>query len=228
MDIIFFAAVALFIFFKLKSQFGKVDEDQKREAIKKFLKEQADITSSNDIKDMQDKELDGKKLENEEKIDSRNKEIFDKLTPKLREDLIVVLEKSRVGAADFVDGASKAFEMIVSAFSSGNKDTLKALLSKDLFTKFASAIDDRTQKNTSLNTNVISIDQIVIKDAKLQNSKALISVNFISKQISYVLDEKEELVDGSREDINEISDLWTFSRDTKSKNPNWTIISTKS
>jgi predicted metal-dependent hydrolase len=40
MDILFFAAIAIFIFIKLRNELGKVDDNQKRDAIKKFIKEQ--------------------------------------------------------------------------------------------------------------------------------------------------------------------------------------------
>lgn len=231
MDIIFFAAVAVYIFLKLRGQFGKVDEDQKRDAIKRFLKEQADVTSHKAKNDANSKDLDGKKLEpaivQDESI-QEDSEILDGVDDKVQKSFISVLEKSNVSASNFINGSKAAFEMIINAFSSCDKETLESLLSKDLFKKFEAAIDERIRLNQVLNVSIISIDKAIVKSAKVVKDKAIICVNLISKQISYTVDEKEKIIDGCKDDINEISDIWTFSRDIKSKNPNWTITSTKS
>jgi len=233
MDIIFFAAIALFLFFKLKNQFGKVDEDQKRDAIKKFLKEQADLAQNQAQTEKSQQELDGKKLElvqtqEKDQLEEENNKIIDALSPALKKNFTQTLEKSKISANDFIKGAIMAFEMVIQAFSSGNKETLKTLLNDSLYKKFAKAIDDRAKNNTILNTNVISIDESSIKSAKVEKNEAIIKINFISKQISYVLDNEDKIIQGDKNQINEISDVWTFSRNINSKNPNWIITSTKS
>lgn len=233
MDIIIFAAIAIFIFFKLRSQFGKVDEEQKREAIKRFLREQERAAANHGKKDFQTQELDGQKMEiivseEDNKKEAQNSEILDVLDSGLKESLIEVLAKSKISAADFMHGANIAFEMVISAFSKGDKQILQKLLSEDLFNKFIAAIDDRNELNRTLYANVIALNKSIIKDARIENNNAVIVVNFVSKQISYTTNQEGEIVEGSKEKLNEVSDIWTFSRDIKSKNPNWTIISTKS
>ncbi len=227
MDIIFFAAIAIFIFLKLRSQFGKVDEDQKREAIKKFLKEQTNTQPSASNENASNKKLYAQNAEIIEAIDSQSESIFNKIDPKLKEDLKIALDKSKVSASNFIKGANTAFEMVIEGFCKENKQILQNLLSEDLANKFLTNIDERNKNKETLSTNIISIDESLIKSAHIENNKAIISVNFISQQIIYTLDSKQNIINGSKDEINEVSDLWTFSRDIDSKNPNWTIISTK-
>ena len=42
---------------------------------------------------------------------------------------------------EFLDGAKKAFEIIISSFNNGDKKTLKNLVSKDVYSAFEKAID---------------------------------------------------------------------------------------
>ena len=230
-DIIFFAAVAILIFIKLRSQFGRVDEDQKREAIKKFLREQANANQNAETAQNPElKELnpDFKKPQNLSEVEIKSLQILDKLDPELKENVALVLKESNTTAFEFVTGANKAFEMVIEAFCQGNKETLRLLLSDELYGKFSSAIDERVAANKTLNTSIISVDQAIIKDAKIANDQAEIKVNFVSKQIIYVEDANKEIVDGSKEKIQKVSDSWVFTRDINSVNPNWKINSTKS
>jgi len=230
-DIIFFAALAIFIFFKLRSQFGRVDEDQKREAIRRFLKEQADVESNQVVREEQDNSLKEinpiKKPANISEIETKSLQILDKLEPELRENVVAVLKESNTTAFEFVNGASKAFEMVINAYCHDEKETLKLLLSDELFTKFSTAIDERISAGKVLNTHIISIDQVTIKEAGINNDQATIKVNFVSKQIIYVEDTAKNVIEGSREKIEHVSDSWIFSRNIKTANPNWTITSTK-
>ncbi len=232
MDIIFFAALTLFIFFKVKNQLGKVDEDQKREAIKKFLKQQANVVDSPGKINSKNRRAGQPNLvivnpdaENAENLD--NIQIINKTAPAERANLIKVLDKSKVTATEFIDGAEKAFEMIIKSFCEHDKKTLEFLLTKSLYNKFVKVINNREKSQQKLVTNIVALDDIIINNAKLEKNMAVIKVNFKSKQINYTIDKDKKIIEGS-DNIIENDDIWTFERDIKSQNPNWTIISTKS
>ena len=38
--------------------------------------------------------------------------------------------------------------------------------------------------------------------------------------------EEDRIVDGDPNQVTEITDIWTFSRDTKSRDPNWKLVET--
>jgi predicted lipid-binding transport protein (Tim44 family) len=46
--------------------------------------------------------------------------------------------------------------------------------------------------------------------------------------ISATYDKTDTLIDGDAEAVAEISDLWTFARDSRSRDPNWKLVATES
>src|SRR5579863_4433309 len=60
----------------------------------------------------------------------------------------------------FVSGAKTAYDMIVTAFATGDRELLVRLLDKDVYDSFVSAIDARALRGESLMTKVVSIDKV--------------------------------------------------------------------
>jgi predicted lipid-binding transport protein (Tim44 family) len=227
MDIIFLAIIAIYIFFKLRGELGKVDEDQKRDAIKNFIKEQTKTSNANSEKPtIITVPGVGFVDQNVSEIDVKSQKVLDALDLETKNDLIAVLEKSKISAANFMDGAVKAFEMIIEAFASGNIETLKPLLSEKIFAQFEAAILQRKNTGQILNTKILAIDENKITSAKMLQNFALITIKFASKQINYLTNNSGEIIDGSKEDVNAIIDIWTFKKDSLSSNPNWFVSAT--
>ncbi len=51
-----------------------------------------------------------------------------------------------VAKEQFIEGAKKAYEMIITSFAEGDKKTLKSLLNKKIFQNFSDEIDQRNMK----------------------------------------------------------------------------------
>jgi predicted lipid-binding transport protein (Tim44 family) len=128
--------------------------------------------------------------------------------------------------ATFLAGAKKAYEEIVTAFATGDKQALKPLLSRDVYESFTRAIDQRRQAGEVLEMNFVGIGKAEISGADLLGRKANITVRFTSDQISSRRDKSGDILDGDPKKIREITDLWTFERDISSRDPNWTLIAT--
>ena len=129
-------------------------------------------------------------------------------------------------AAQFLDGARAAYEMIVSGFAIGDKKSLKNLLSKEVYSGFATAIDDRKKQGMEMTTQFIGIDHADIVKAHMEKKKALLTVRFISELVSVVRDKSGEIVEGDATETQEITDIWTFERDLSSRDPNWRLVAT--
>ena len=232
MEILFFAAITVFILFKLREQLGKVDEDQKRNSIKKFVKEQTKITGKNQKSTQDNTPIlinpnDAKDIVTDVKpVDEKSQKIVDGLDDALKSDLELVLNKNNLSANVFLIGAKNAFEIIISTFSIGDLEILQPLLSEKIFLQFQTAIIDRNNNGEILHTKIISIDESNITAARLDGQFGYITILFSTKQINYVENNKKEIIFGSKIDINTIADSWTFRKDHKSKNPNWLLSST--
>ena len=127
---------------------------------------------------------------------------------------------------EFLDGAKAAFRMIVEAFADGNRDALKPLLGDDVYHTFDRAISDRLANRTTLQTTILSVDSS-IDTARLTGSVARITVSFRSSQINIVRSAEGNIVDGDQKRPDEMVDIWTFARDLRSRDPNWTLVETR-
>lgn len=128
----------------------------------------------------------------------------------------------------FLKGARGAFEIIVAAFAAGDKDRLRTLLSDDVYRNFADAIDARQEKGEVLQTTLVGIKGLAIEEAELRGSTALVTVKIVSEQVNVTRDKEGNVVDGDPSRTTEVTDLWTFSRDTRASDPNWTLVETRS
>jgi len=129
---------------------------------------------------------------------------------------------------EFVNGARMAYEMIVMAFAEGDRKSLKGLLSREVYEGFDAAIADREAKGEKVKSTFVGIDKADIVTAEVKGTDALITIRIISQMISATYDKAGTLIDGDAEAVAEISDLWTFARDTRSRDPNWKLVATES
>ncbi|MDJ0943372.1 MAG: Tim44/TimA family putative adaptor protein [Kiloniellales bacterium] len=130
--------------------------------------------------------------------------------------------------SSFVEGARAAFEMIVAAFADGDSKTLRPLLSNSVFDDFTGAIRERESAQQTLETTLVGIKEAKIEDAELQDRTAFVTLRFVSEQINVVKDSEGRIVEGDPSDVTQITDLWTFARNTRSRDPNWTLVATRS
>ncbi|MFT6106127.1 MAG: putative lipid-binding transport protein (Tim44 family) [Rickettsiales bacterium] len=235
MDILFFAAIAVFIFFKLREQLGKVDNDQKEEwkkrnSIKNFIKERTKNTNTNS-QNNQSKivSIDGSeflaKKEIKSPIDQESQKIIDSLEGDLKTNLIKNLEKSNLSASQFLNGAKSAFEIILNSFASLDVKTLKPLLSETVFLQFEGEINNRIKNEQVLNIKIISIDEAKITDAQTIDNFFQVTISFTSKQINNVI-KNGNVIAGSETEISTVNDVWTFKKNIHSKNLNWLLSAT--
>ena len=130
--------------------------------------------------------------------------------------------------AGFAEGAKMAFEMILNAFASGDRKSLKGLLSPDVYKNFDNAISEREAAGEKLEDTLVGIRSSEIVEASMDGHHGVITLKFVSEQISALRDSENNIIDGNPNEVIDMTDFWTFSRDTRSKDPNWTLIGTES
>ena len=128
---------------------------------------------------------------------------------------------------EFVGGASTAYEMIVSAYAEGDRKTLKGLLSREVFDGFVAAIEERESRGETVRSNFVGIEKASIIQAEMKGTEANITVRIISQLISATLDKDGQVIEGDLAEVTDVNDVWTFARDTRSRDPNWRLIATE-
>lgn len=127
----------------------------------------------------------------------------------------------------FVAGAKMAYEMIVMAFADGDRKTLKNLLSREVFDGFSGAIAEREKKSEKMQSSFVGIKKADIIAAEMKGAEAHVTLRVVSELISATLDAKGAVIDGDLETVAEVKDVWTFGRDTRSRDPNWKLVATE-
>ena len=219
-QIIVLAAVAFFLFWRLRSVLGS------RQGFEKLNKNVDKKTKSSKINsNIDDKIIDIKSTNIDEEIADyvdENSEQFKTLSE---------LKKLEDGwqVSHFVSGAKLAYEEILMAFENGDLSKIKKLSSKDVFTAFKEVIDDRNQKGLQVEAIFGGVRDIRIKDVKLnkKNLEANITMVFQCDITYSIKDKNDKIIEGGPDKVKKQKDVWTFTRKMNSDIPNWYLTKTE-
>ena len=128
---------------------------------------------------------------------------------------------------EFLKGAEIAYETIVTNFSKGKLKDIKSLLDITVYDQFNAALGERESKNYSSETTFIGINSAEIKHHQQNKNMLEVTVEFVSEIISCIRDKENKIVSGDPEKVKKVNDVWKFSKDSRSTNPNWLLIDTQ-
>ncbi len=126
----------------------------------------------------------------------------------------------------FLDGAKQAYEMIVTAYASGDRQTLKNLLEKDVYEGFVRAISEREAAGQKVDFTFVGLPKVEISEAEYDKKNVLVTVRFHAEVVSATRDKDGNLVEGNADQVQVIADEWTFARNPRSRDPNWKVVTT--
>ena len=128
----------------------------------------------------------------------------------------------------FVEGAKRAFAMIVGAFAKGDEQSLRPLLSEEVFRNFQQAVVARRQAGEICQSELEQIVSADIVEAHSEGATARIVMRFVTRQLILVRNAAGAVVEGNPDQSVRLTDLWTFARDLRSADPNWLLVATRS
>ena len=132
----------------------------------------------------------------------------------------------RFDAFAFLEGARGAYRMVLEAFWRGDKEELAQLCDRDVYEAFVSEIDKREAAGETLDNRLVRIEESQIVAASYQAPLARITVRFTADVAAVTRDAQGQVVAGSLDDAVESRDVWTFSRDVTSPDPDWLLDET--
>ncbi|MFL6755037.1 MAG: Tim44/TimA family putative adaptor protein [Sphingomicrobium sp.] len=138
----------------------------------------------------------------------------------------ILAADSSFDVARFLEGAKSAYRMILEAFWKGDVDTLRAHVDAHVYDAFAGAVEQRKSDGLKLDNRLVTIDQAVISEATLERGVAMVTVRFEADIAAVTRNAEGQVVAGSLSDAVQTRDLWTFRRDTNSRDPNWLLVET--
>jgi len=133
---------------------------------------------------------------------------------------------SRFNISQFLEGARGAYRMVLEAFWQGDRETLRELCDDDVYAGFIAALDAREAAGETLDNTLIRIEETRIHSASLDGRMARIAVLFVADIAAVTRDKDGNVIAGSLDDAIESRDVWTFSRNTAARDPNWLLDET--
>ena len=215
LQIFILAAVAIFLFWRLRAVLGS------RDGFEKTL---------NDIKDTRD--VSNTPIVVDEKIENRQDEdIFDYVEESSKSaDAFKKMKEfdNDFSVNKFVSGAKMAYEIILMAFEKGDLEKLKNLLEKKVLQSFKSVIDKRRKDGFVVDAKFIGMRDIRIINATFSQKTKIadVTLTFKSEITTVVKDSKGNIVEGHPDEIKKQKDTWVFTKNLSEKTPIWLLKST--
>ena len=219
LDLILFAMIAAFLVFRLRSVLGR-RTGHERPPPDPQAQRQEDPPSKDNVIELSDRTG---LVENDETFAAEDSD--DPLVAGVAQ---IRSADSNFNPEEFCEGAGTAFEMVVQAFAAGDLKTLRSLLNDEVYDNFSAAVKQREEANEELETTVIGIKSADLLEARLEGRMAFVTVKFHSEQVNVTRDKSGEVVDGDPIQVTDVTDIWTFARNTRARDPNWTLVETRS
>lgn len=215
-DIIFFAMVAAFIALRLRNVLGRKTGNERRRAAPSA---RVARPAEDNVVTMPERRPD-RPLEETSIANVADDQVKRGLTD-------IRLADPSFDLDGFIEGARSAFGMVIEAFARGDRETLRPLLADDVFGSFEAAISERERAGHVFETQIVNMPRADIIEAGMIGRNARITVRFCSEQINVMRNAEGHVVDGDAARIDEVTDIWSFERDTRSSDPNWTLVETR-
>ena len=221
LDIVFFAVVAVFLILRLRNVLGKRTGNERppadwtRTPQRPTEAKRAADTDTDNVVDL----TQARKPSEPETAPTAG--------PVARGEAAIRARDPDFSAQAFLSGARMAFEMIVAAYAGGDKKALRPLLADQVYKPFCDAIDARARAGEEMSTELMGIRSAELTEAILVGTVAQVTVRFVSEQINVIKDLSGHIIEGDPARIAQVIDEWTFSRDTRARDPNWQLSATR-
>jgi predicted lipid-binding transport protein (Tim44 family) len=160
-------------------------------------------------------------------LPSRAEQIADRPADPVARGLFDIKLADRGFEADhFLAGMRSAYEIIVTAFARGDRAALKPLLSSEVYAAFDQVVAGREQRKEHVEFTFVGFKDLKIVHAALKNRVAEITVAIGAQFISAVTGAEGQLIEGDTKSVRDVTDVWTFSRDVRARDPNWLLVAT--
>lgn len=215
--VLIFAALALFVIFKLISVLGTRTGHEQRHDIEGLQRAARAAEAAHNGED------------GTEKTDQFDTEDDEPIAPKPA----VSAEAKLLQEADpsfdeksFLEGAKSAYELIVEAFAEGDVGSIRQYLETSVYDAFKQAASTREAAGQTFDLKFVGIETARLESASVEKALLQATVDFVSNQVRTTYDSDGNVVDGDPNRIDLVKDRWTFSRKLNASDPNWTLVAT--
>ncbi|MFP5297164.1 MAG: TIM44-related membrane protein TimA [Alphaproteobacteria bacterium] len=125
----------------------------------------------------------------------------------------------------FLEGARQAHETIVRAYASGDRETLRPLLTPRVMESFEAGIAAREARGETETAEFVHPARADLELATAEDNRAVAKVRFLAElrnRVKPADPAAEEQVEERR-----VAEIWTFERQLGASDPNWVLARTE-
>ena len=100
-------------------------------------------------------------------------------------------------------------------------------MSDEVYENFAGAIVERADTGQAMEMTLVGFQSAEIIEASMDGRVAFVTVKFVTEQIEVTRDSAGDVIGGDPTRVTTVTDIWTFAHNTRSRNPNWTLVATE-
>lgn len=123
----------------------------------------------------------------------------------------------------FLDGARKAYALIVEGFAKGDREALEPLLTPKVYDRYAKAIAEREEKQQVSTTEIERISESELLESRRDGDIVRVKVRFKADISTETKDSDGKVVSGDLTRLTPVEEIWTFEKDADSRDPNWKL-----
>ncbi len=218
LDIILYAMIAAFIFLRLRRVLGRRTDHERS----------APSAHGSKSKQQRTRALVDDRSRADEDSELTELTLQRNLPAAVRKELAKIARAEPSFRLDeFLQGAKRAYRMILEAFWAGQKEEFRDFLSDQVYDQFSGVIDGRENEGLKVENRLLDTDEISVDSARLVDRTGEITIKFISDIIAVTRNREGTLVEGDLSDSIQVTDIWTFSRELGSRDPNWLLVATR-
>jgi predicted lipid-binding transport protein (Tim44 family) len=139
----------------------------------------------------------------------------------------IALADKAFNLKEFKDNAEDAFMIIVTAFADGDRGTLRDMCTDDVYKAFDKAIIEREKSGEHVVTEIHAVRKVEVVGAGVTKKMAHVALRITADETYVVQDSDGNILAGHPDRVSDMTDKWTFSRDTKSRDPRWFLSKTE-
>jgi predicted lipid-binding transport protein (Tim44 family) len=127
----------------------------------------------------------------------------------------------------FLQESRDIFSSVVGAYAAGHLSVVTEFLSPALLEHFQRAIDARAVAGQTAQTRIARIKDTEVTAARAEDKQAFVTVRFVSDQENILRDAGGAVIGGAEGKVEEVTDTWTFAKDTQASGAKWIVVETK-
>ena len=119
----------------------------------------------------------------------------------------------------FLDGARRAYEMIVTAFAERDRETLESLLAPNVLAGFEKVMAEREAAGETETVEFLQPPRGDLETIVVDGDVAKIKVRFLAEHRV-----RAKTAEGDSVEDRRTAEVWTFQRNLSDRDPNWILV----